>query len=127
MDPKGGSSHRTRCLSQMQVTVSPRAVDQQGNKANCEESVGHVCTAPKYCVRVDFSHLEGCIVVTGLPRVVLVVKNLPANAGDMRDMVPSLVRKDPLEEGMKTYTRILAWRIPWAEEPDGLQSKTASL
>ena len=65
--------------------------------------------------------------VTGLPRVVLVVKNLPANAGDMRDMVPSLVRKDPLEEGMKTYTRILAWRIPWAEEPDGLQSKTALL
>ena len=47
--------------------------------------------------------------VTGLPRVVLVVKNLPANAGDMRDMVPSLVRKDPLEEGMKTYTRTLCF------------------
>ena len=127
MDPKGGSSHRTQCLSRMQVTVSPRAADQQGNKANCEEPEGHVCTAPKCCMPVVFSHLEGCIVVIGLPRVVLVVKNLPANAGDIRDMVPSLVRKDPLEEGMKTYTRILAWRIPWTEEPDGLQYKRAFL
>ena len=29
--------------------------------------------------------------------------------------------KDPLEEGMKTHSSILAWRIPWTEEPDGLQ------
>ena len=30
--------------------------------------------------------------------------------------------EDPLEEGMATYSRILAWRIPWTEEPGGLQS-----
>ena len=30
--------------------------------------------------------------------------------------------KDPLEEGMATHSSILAWRIPWAEEPGGLQS-----
>ena len=29
--------------------------------------------------------------------------------------------KDPLEEGMATHSSILAWRIPWTEEPDGLQ------
>ena len=29
---------------------------------------------------------------------------------------------DPLEEGMVTHSRILAWRIPWTEEPGGLQS-----
>ena len=29
---------------------------------------------------------------------------------------------DPLEEGMATHSSILAWRIPWTEEPDGLQS-----
>ena len=29
---------------------------------------------------------------------------------------------DPLEEGMATHSRILAWRIPWTEEPGGLQS-----
>ena len=34
----------------------------------------------------------------------------------------SLDREDPLEEGMATHSSILAWRIPWTEEPDGLQS-----
>ena len=36
--------------------------------------------------------------------------------------VLSLVREDPLEEGMTTHSSILAWRIPWTEEPGGLQS-----
>ena len=34
----------------------------------------------------------------------------------------SLCREDLLEEGMATHSRILAWRIPWTEEPDGLRS-----
>ena len=36
--------------------------------------------------------------------------------------VPSPGREDPLEKGMATHTSILAWRIPWTEEPGGLQS-----
>ena len=36
--------------------------------------------------------------------------------------VQSLGEEDPLEEGMAIYSNILAWRIPWAEEPGGLQS-----
>ena len=36
--------------------------------------------------------------------------------------VPSLGREDPLEEGMAIHSSILAWRIPWTEEPGGLQS-----
>ena len=36
--------------------------------------------------------------------------------------VQSLGREDPLEEGMTTYSSILAWRIPWTEEPGGPQS-----
>ena len=36
--------------------------------------------------------------------------------------VPSLVRKIPLEKEMATHSSILAWRIPWTEEPGGLQS-----
>ena len=36
--------------------------------------------------------------------------------------VRSLRREDPLEEGMATHSSILAWRIPWTEEPGGLQS-----
>ena len=55
-------------------------------------------------------------------QVVLVVKNSPANAGDIRDAgwIPSW--KDPLEKGMATHPRILAWRIPWTEEPGRPQS-----
>ena len=36
--------------------------------------------------------------------------------------VQSLGREDPLEEGMATHASVLAWRIPWTEEPGGLQS-----
>ena len=50
-----------------------------------------------------------------------VVKNLPVNEGDAEvDSVPGSGRS--LEEGMATYSRILAWRIPWTEEPGELQS-----
>ena len=49
-----------------------------------------------------------------------VVKNPPANARDLRDEVQSLGQEDPLEEGRATHSSILAWRIPWTEEPDGL-------
>ena len=55
-------------------------------------------------------------------QVALVVKKLPANAGDAKDKVRSLGQKDPLEDGMATYSNILAWRIPWTEEPGGLPS-----
>ena len=52
-------------------------------------------------------------------QVALVVKNLPA----MQEMqIRSLGGEDPLEEGMKTHSSILSWRIPWTEEPGGLQS-----
>ena len=47
------------------------------------------------------------------------VKNPPA----MREtQVLSLGQEDPLEEGMATHSSILAWRVPWTEEPGGLQS-----
>ena len=36
--------------------------------------------------------------------------------------VPSLGQEDPLEEDMATHSSILAWEIPWTEEPGGLQS-----
>jgi len=51
-----------------------------------------------------------------------VVKNPPANAGDVRDMgsIPGLGRS--AEEGMAAHSSIRAWRIPWTEEPGGLQS-----
>ena len=52
----------------------------------------------------------------------LVVKNPPANAEIIRDadLVPASERSP--EEGMATHSSILIWRIPWTEEPGGLQS-----
>ena len=52
----------------------------------------------------------------------LVVKNLPANAGDVRDMVESLDWENSLEEGKAIHSSILAWRIPWIEEPGRLKT-----
>ena len=46
----------------------------------------------------------------------------PSSARDIRSTVRSLGQEDPLEEGMATHSSILAWRIPWTEESDGLQS-----
>ena len=49
--------------------------------------------------------------------VAQVVKNLRAM---WETEVQSLGEEDPLERGMATYSNILAWRIPWTEEPGGL-------
>ena len=53
----------------------------------------------------------------------LAVKNPPANAGDIEMWVRFLDREDYLEEGIATYCSILAWRIPWTEEPGRVQSR----
>ena len=50
------------------------------------------------------------------------LKNLPANAGDARDSARSLGGEDLLEEEMTAHSSILAWEIPWTEEPGGLMS-----
>ena len=50
------------------------------------------------------------------------VKNLPANAGDVRNVGSILGWEDPLEEGIATHSSVLAWRTPWTKEPGGLQS-----
>ena len=55
----------------------------------------------------------------GLPLVVQVVKTRPAMQATR---VQSLGQKDPLEKGMANHDSILAWRIPWTEEPVKLQS-----
>ena len=53
-------------------------------------------------------------------QVALVVKNPPANAGDLRDMGLILAQEDALEEEMATHSSILARRVPWTEESGGL-------
>ena len=54
-----------------------------------------------------------------------VVKKSPANAGDARDMgsIPKLRRLPGIGNGHTLNNSILAWKIPWIEEPGGLQSR----
>ena len=51
-----------------------------------------------------------------------VVKIPPANTEDSRETGSIPGREDALEEGMATHSSILAWEIPWTEEPEGLQA-----
>ena len=46
-----------------------------------------------------------------------IMKNLHARGDLHAGLIPGL--EDPLEKGMATHSSILAWRIPWTEEPDG--------
>ena len=50
-----------------------------------------------------------------------VVKNLPAMKEMQKMKIQSLGQEDPLEEGMATHSSVLAWRIPWTEEPGEVQ------
>ena len=61
-------------------------------------------------------------VIKGISQVVLVLKNVPSNAGDIRNMglIPGSGSSPGGQHG--THSGILAWRIPWTEEPWGLQS-----
>ena len=56
----------------------------------------------------------GLKIASGTSLVAQMVKNLSAM---QKTWVLFLGREDPLEEGMATHSSILAWRIPWTEEP----------
>ena len=56
--------------------------------------------------------------------MVLAMKSLPKSMQETKGtQVGSLGREDPLEEETATCSSILAWRIPWTEEPGGLQAR----
>ena len=67
-------------------------------------------------IKKDLGATYDCILPTCSPKM---VKSLPA----VRETwVQSLGQEDPLERGMAIHSSTLAWRIPWTEEPGGLQS-----
>ena len=68
----------------------------------------------------SFSRYEGPFTVWTASLVAQLAKNLLAN---QETWVQSLDEKDPLEKEMAAHSSILAWEIPWTEEPDGRQSK----
>ena len=62
-------------------------------------------------------HLKIYLHISSL--VAQIVKNMPAM---QETQVQSLGREDPIDKGMATHSSVLAWRIPWTEEPGGIQS-----
>ena len=73
------------------------------------------------CILFSFSFL----LLPGLPWWLR--SNLPAMQEPQEDTVRSLGWKDPLEKSMATHSRILAWRIPWTEEPGRLVHGSAKI
>ena len=69
--------------------------------------------------RFRSGHTGVDILKEGVSLVAQTIKNLPTM---QETRVPSLGQEDPLEKGMATHCSILAWRIPWTEEPGGQQS-----
>ena len=106
-DEKGTGPGVSRCRSRGGRKVRECAWGRKGGR---QQSFGHT----------DFFFFFFRVFnpSVGFP-VGTVVKNPPANAGDT---VGFLGQEDPLEEGTATHSGILAWRIPWTEEPGGLQS-----
>ena len=76
------------------------------------------CKHTKQCIGSAITPLL-CEVCVGASLVAQMVKNLPTV---QEIQVQSLVWEDPLEEGMATHSGILAWKIPWTEEPGRLLS-----
>ena len=76
-----------------------------------------VCFLPHVLIHFSLGRVTVFFVILTL--VARMVKNLPAM---QETQVWSLSWKDPLEKGMATQSSILAWRIPWTEEPGSLQS-----
>ena len=78
------------------------------------------------CIPVYLCEWErGEVIASGQEIIILykltvaqTIKNLPAV---QETWVGSLSQEDPLEKGMATHSSVLAWRIPWTEEPGGLE------
>ena len=80
---------------------------------------------PFYLFHPMFSLLSALIETDGDTGVVAqMLKNLPAM---QEAWVWSLGQEDPLEKGMATHSSIVAWRIPWTEEPDGVAKSRTGL
>ena len=86
-----------------------------------EKSIWSLCPGLSSMISVFFSpSLIGCY--TEYPRSSLVTQLVKSLSATWETQVQSLSREDPLEREMATHSSILAWRIPWTEEPGRLQS-----
>ena len=73
-------------------------------------------------MQINTWNLSFLLRLCGSPGGLVGKKNLPARQEMQETRVQSLSQEDLVEEGMATQSSVLAWRVPWAEEPGGLQS-----
>ena len=112
-------------------TKEPGGLQSMGSQRVWHDGTCHEWTTTKtFCDDFFFQSLKPKKYVNillslygdyGLPQC-SVVKNPPAMQETWETGFHPWVRKIPLEEGMATHSSVLAWRIPWTEEPGGLQS-----
>ena len=88
---------------------------RKDTNSNCQELTTDYMSDPVLKALRALSHAL-CI----SSHIAQMIKNLPAM---QETQVQSLGREDPLEKRMAIHSSILSWRIPWTEEPGGLQSK----
>ena len=106
----------------VEATPNPRASWPQGWVHCCDAAEfpqEEVCFTVNETLQLELRSLLETGLIDFVSLVAQTVKNLSAM---WQTRVRPLGQEDPLEKGMATHSSILAWRIPWTEEPGGLQS-----
>ena len=105
------------------ILTDPRWTDRTGNtkeQLTCREKTwlprGGGGVGMNWGFRID------AYTLVWTSQVGLVVKTPPAKAGGIKTQVWSLGLEDTLEEGTAAHSSILAWKVPWTEEPESLLS-----
>ena len=108
--------HRSLFVIVLEAQLFKMQADSERTLSSSQEALFPMCPHKAEGVR----ELSGVSFIRALisSLVSQVVKNLPAK---QEMWVRSLTREDSLEKGMATHSSILAWRIPWTEEPGGIQ------
>ena len=121
--PMHESEVKVKSLSCVRLFETPWTVAYQAINANFHIKVElvFIIVLTKVILHCDYilTHMYDPIWAS---QGVLVVKNMLANTGDIRDLGLTLGREEPPQEGMATPSSVLAWRIPWTVEPGRLQS-----
>ena len=124
-----GAVHRQGATSVAYLSVSPQIVfSVLWGLLVCKSCFGGPCVMSfliklKASVCLGYIHIHSCVFdcLSGLPRW-LSGKESTCQCRRCRRQISSLSQGDPLEEEMTTHSSILAWRIPWTEKPERLQS-----
>ena len=116
---------RVRSLGQedpLQESMATHSSILAGESPKTEEPGGLQFTVTKSGTQLKWLHSTNSWRAINHPWASLVVQSVKSLPAMQETQVRSLGQEDPLEKWMATHSSILTWKIPWTEEPDGLQS-----